>query len=125
MIDPAANQRTLAAAKSVSELFFENGIAVNTSVNKDLFSGISRVRRLFAERPPAIYVFSDCPMMIKELKGYWWGNGDTPVKRNDHAMDELRYFIMSRPENKPRGKELSKTALYKERLLRLRRATKH
>ncbi len=125
LIDSAANQRTLAATKSVSELFYENGIAVNPNVNKDLFSGISRVRRLFAERPPAIYVFSNCPMMIKELKGYWWGNGDAPVKRNDHAMDELRYFVTSRPENKPPKKEPAKTALYKERLLRLRRATKN
>ena len=94
-------------------------------MNKDLFSGISRVRRLFAERPPAIYIFSNCPMMIKELKGYWWGNGDAPVKRNDHAMDELRYFVTSRPENKPPKKEPAKTALYKEKLLRLRRATKN
>ena len=123
LIDPAANQRTLASAKSVSELFFENGIAVNTSVNKELFSGVSRVRRLFKERPAAIFIFSNCPMMIKELKGYWWGSGDTPVKRNDHAMDELRYYVMSRPDNKPPKPEKARTALYKEKLLRLRTAT--
>ena len=35
--------------------------------------------------------------MIRELKGYWWGDGDRPRKVNDHALDELRYFVMTRP----------------------------
>ena len=38
--------------------------------------------------------------MIREIKGYFWGNNDLPVKRDDHALDELRYYIMSKPENK-------------------------
>ena len=37
--------------------------------------------------------------MIREIKGYWWGNNDAPIKKDDHAMDELRYYIMSRPES--------------------------
>ena len=40
--------------------------------------------------------------MIREIKGYFWGNNDAPIKRDDHSMDELRYYIMSRPENKDR-----------------------
>ena len=44
LIDSAANQRTLACAKSVAELFGEKGILVNTKVNKDVFSGICRVK---------------------------------------------------------------------------------
>ena len=36
--------------------------------------------------------------MIREIKGYRYGDGESPVKKDDHAMDELRYFIMSRPE---------------------------
>ena len=38
LIDSAANQKTLACSKSVSELFYDYGISVNTKVNKDLFS---------------------------------------------------------------------------------------
>ena len=38
--------------------------------------------------------------MIREIKGYKWGDGDSPVKRDDHAMDELRYYVMTLPERK-------------------------
>ena len=44
LIDPAAGQRTLASAQSVSELFAERGILVNPRVDKDVFSGIARVK---------------------------------------------------------------------------------
>ena len=36
--------------------------------------------------------------MIREIKGYRWGEGDSPKKISDHSMDELRYYIMSKPE---------------------------
>ena len=44
LIDSAANQKTLAGTKSVTELFYDNGILVNPKVNKDMFSGINRVK---------------------------------------------------------------------------------
>lgn len=97
LIDSAAGQRTLASSKSVSELFAERGISVNTKVNKELFSGISRVRSYFCERPPKIFIFRSCVNLIREIKSYRWGGGDTPIKRDDHAMDELRYYLMSKP----------------------------
>lgn len=121
LIDPAANQRTLASVKSVSELFYEKGIAVNTSVNKQLFAGITRVKEYLGARPPRIYIFKNCVNLIRELKGYWWGDGDAPVKRDDHALDELRYYIMSRPVNKPRAEPKPRNAQYKEKLLRASR----
>ncbi len=100
LIDSAANQRTLASVKSVSELFYERGILVNPNVNKDVFSGIARVKS-FLKRgngEPDLYIFSNCTHMIAEFKGYFWAGGDSPVKRDDHCMDELRYFIMTRPK---------------------------
>lgn len=121
LIDSAAGQRTLAAEKSVSELFCENGIAVNSKVNKDVFSGISRVKSLLAGdgKKPDIYIFSDCVNMIREFKGYRWGDGESPVKRDDHAMDELRYYAMTLPKkrNLPREKS-SPVALDKRRVYR-------
>lgn len=98
LIDSAAEQKTLASLKSVAELFYENGILVNTKVDKSLFGGISRMKEIFGSRPPRIYIFRNCVNMIRELKGYRWGDGDRPVKRDDHAVDELRYFVTSRPE---------------------------
>lgn len=58
--------------------------------------------------PPKLYVFSTCANMIREIKGYGWGEDDKPVKRDDHAMDELRYYVsyvfdgLSACKNKPR-----------------------
>ena len=95
LIDSAANQHTLAYEKSVAELFYENGINVNTHVNKDLFTGINRVKRAFSAKK--LFIFKTCTNLIRELRGYWWGEGDTPKKKDDHALDELRYYVMSRP----------------------------
>ncbi|MEG2541263.1 MAG: terminase family protein [Clostridia bacterium] len=98
LIDSAANQTTLASSKSVAELFLEKGILVNTRVNKDLYSGIQRLKSLFCQMPPRIYIFKTCVNLIRELKGYWWGDNDRPKKIDDHALDELRYFVMSQPQ---------------------------
>ena len=99
LIDSAASQRTLAASKSVAELFAERGILADLRVEKDLFTGIELVKSYLRRDNglPDLYIFSGCVNMIREFKSYFWGSGDAPVKRDDHAMDELRYFLMSRP----------------------------
>jgi phage terminase large subunit-like protein len=99
LIDSASNQRTLAGEKSVAELFYEKGILVNTAVNKDLYTGIQRIKSLLCQKPPRIYIFKTCPNMISEFKSYWWGKDDRPKKVDDHAMDDLRYFVMSLPDS--------------------------
>lgn len=114
LIDSAANQRTLASTKSVSELFFERGIAVNPNVNKDLFSGISIVKSYLksADGRAKLFIFKTCPNLIREIKGYFWGSGDVPVKRDDHALDEMRYYLMSKNKN---SKVLPKSAVQKDK----------
>jgi phage terminase large subunit-like protein len=97
LIDSAASQHTLAASKSVAELFYDGGILVNTKVNKELFSGIARVKNLLKKRPPTVFIFKNCVNLIRELKSYRWGDGDSPVKKDDHALDEFRYYVMSKP----------------------------
>ena len=121
LIDSAAGQRTLASSKSVSELFYERGIAVNPNVDKDVFSGISRVKSYLARGngQPDIYIFDCCENMIAEFKSYSWGAGDRPIKTGDHAMDELRYFVMSRPHAPERAKEQG--ALARDKARRIRR----
>ncbi|MFA5449219.1 MAG: terminase family protein [Clostridia bacterium] len=118
LIDSAASQRTLASSKSVAELFFERGIAVNTKVNKDMFSGIATVKDYFSARPPRIFIFKNCVNLIRELKSYWWGGGDSPIKKDDHALDELRYYLMTKPIKKPPKEEKTMHQRYKENLLR-------
>lgn len=116
LIDSAANQRTLASQKSVSELFYEHGILVNSNVNKDLFSGIARVKERFKNN--RIYIFKNCVNLIRELKGYWWGKEDAPIKRDDHALDELRYYVMSRPHGQDVKQQLSVIQKDKQKLMR-------
>lgn len=124
LIDSAANQRTLASAKSVSELFSEKGILVNPNVNKDVFAGISRVKSFLKKDNGEgnLYIFSNCVNMIEEFKGYFWAAGDTPVKRDDHCMDELRYYIMTRPAATPQDREI--TAVGRDKLNRIKRLRK-
>ena len=125
LIDSAAKQRTLASVKSVAELFYERGILVNPDVDKDLFSGIARVKSYLNTKNglPNLYIFQNCVELIKELKGYVWGSGDTPKKVDDHALDEMRYYLMTRPKKLPPVVEKSVIQKDKERLMkRVRRA---
>ena len=56
--------------------------------------------------------------MISEFKTYFWASGDVPVKRDDHCMDELRYFIMSRP--KPPEKRGEVSPVLRDKLRRIK-----
>ena len=100
----------------MTELFFEQGIAVDPRVNKDLFTGIARVKEYLKSRK--LFIFSSCVNLIREIKGYFWKNQDAPVKKDDNCLDELRYFICSRPENKPPERQKTVIELDKERLIR-------
>ena len=119
LIDSAANQHVLSSERSVAELFAEKGVLVNTNVNKDLYSGIQRIKSLFNQKPPRIYIFKTCTNLIRELKSYWWGDGDKPKKVDDHALDELRYFVMTQPRaTVPEPPKKSEIQLDKERMMR-------
>lgn len=120
LIDSAANQKTLASTKSVTELFFDFNIAVNPKVNKDMFSGIQRVKQYLKlnDGKPKLYIFKNCVNLIRELKSYRWGEGETPKKQDDHCLDELRYYVMTKPENLPPKKEKTQIQKDKERLIR-------
>ena len=121
MIDSAAKQRTLGSVKSVVELFYERGILVNPNVEKDLFSGIARVKSYLKRDNglPNIYIFNTSVNLISELKGYYWGNGDVPRKTDDHSLDALRYYLVSRPKKKAVQEEKSVIQKDKDRLVRM------
>ena len=118
IIDSASTQRTLQSMKSVAELFYENGIILNTKVNKDVFTGISRVKEYLKNKK--LYIFKTCPNMIREFKSYWWKDGDHVKKVDDHAMDDLRYYIMSKPKEHETSYKKNDIDRDMERLIRLR-----
>lgn len=122
LIDSAASQHTLNSDKSVAELFADCGVLVDTHVNKDLFAGINRVKQyLMTDGKPRLFIFETCVNLIRELKAYRWGDGDRPVKTDDHCLDELRYYLMSRPTPPKPRENKSVIALDKERLIRRRK----
>ncbi len=107
LIDSAAGQRTLASEKNVIELFYENQILVNPKVNKDLLSGISVVKSYIKniDGKARLFIFKNCVNLIREIKNYWWGDDDVPIKKDDHALDELRYYLMSKPQKNEKIKK--------------------
>ncbi len=114
IIDSAALQRTLASQKNVVELFYDNQIIVNTNVNKDLFAGISVVKSYLktADGRRRLFIFKTCVNLIREIKSYWWGDDDIPIKKDDHALDELRYYLMTKPIKK---EFVAKTEIQKDK----------
>ena len=114
IIDSAARQKTLASEKNVVELFYENGILVNPQVDKDMFAGISTVKSYLktADGSTRLFIFKNCVNLIREIKNYWWGDGDLPIKKDDHALDELRYYLMTKPLNK---EKVTKTEIQKDK----------
>ena len=120
LIDSAAGQRTLSSNKNVVELFAENGILVNPRVNKDMFSGINTVKRYFRDGmgKPHLFIFRNCTNLIREIKSYWWGKNDLPVKDDDHSLDELRYYLMDKQLKKTVKKIKNDIQRDKERLFR-------
>lgn len=119
LIDSAATQRTLASSKNVVDLFYENDILTNPRVNKDMFSGINVVKRYLkdGEGNPHLFIFRNCVNLISEIKSYWWGDNDLPIKKDDHCLDEMRYYLMSicdRPKEQVKKSLIEKD---KERLI--------
>lgn len=111
LIDSAGLQKTLASPKSVVDLFFENGIKTNPNVKKDLLCGIQKVKQYIcdANGDRRLFVFKNCTNLIREIRGYFW-NDDAPFKKDDHCLDELRYYIMSL-DNAPKKQQTGSVLL--------------
>lgn len=62
--------------------------------DNDVLSGINRVCQ--ALKNDEIFFSPGCTDTIREFSVYRWDNGikkDAPKKENDHAMDDIRYFV--------------------------------
>ena len=60
----------------------------------DVLYGIRRVSDALKSR--RILISADCQDCLREFSLYCWNEksgGDIPVKENDHAMDDIRYFV--------------------------------
>ena len=64
--------------------------------NNAVLPGIQMVAQLL--RSGMLQIGADCKAAIREFSLYSWasdGSQDQPVKENDHAMDDIRYFCMT------------------------------
>lgn len=120
LIDSAATQKTLASKKNVVELFYENGILTNPRVNKDMFTGINIVKRYLcdANGKSHIFIFKNCVNLIREIKSYWWGDDDLPIKKDDHCLDEMRYYLVSLNQDKAFTTKKTEVQKDKEKLIK-------
>jgi PBSX family phage terminase large subunit len=121
-IDSASTAQTLGEPKSVAEQFRAYGVPVDTRVEKNVLDGIHRIKSLFQSScfERKLFIFEHCVHLIRELRGYFWGDKDKPVKRDDHCLDALRYFVMSMDNLKrveKAAKVEDKIEHYKRRLL--------
>lgn len=127
LIDPSTFAKTRekdGKLYSIADEYFDAGLSVVKAQN-DVLAGINRMKEYLTIDPnryhptrtdedgspvkgaPKFYVFRGrCPKFEGEVQGYKWkplkygvdeNNREQPVKKDDHAVDETRYAIMSRP----------------------------
>jgi phage terminase large subunit-like protein len=107
-IDPATDQRDASDKVTYREKYRQAGVPTKAP-RSDKNLGIDAVKQLLKDSVstgrPRLFIFSHCVNLIKEFTRYRYRkyNGtdighklDEVVKSNDHALDALRYGIMSK-----------------------------
>ncbi len=103
--DPSMAQRNGQTGMSIQEEYSAQGLPIVLGV-KDVRLGIDRVR--YYMENDKLKITRNCQELIKEIRGYRWAPKpkankgdprDAVTKYKDHAVDALRYLIVSRPEN--------------------------
>ena len=82
------------SAASFITLIRKNGEFNVKSADNNVADGIRRVGGAIAAKK--LLFDKSCKASIAEFGGYRWdesGGDDKPIKENDHAMDEIRYFV--------------------------------
>lgn len=105
--DPSIAQRNAVTGTSMQTEYAENGVYAGLG-NNDVQTGIQRTAMMM--QAGKLFITRDCEKLLWELPRYRWAKYDTskakdknnlkeePVKKDDHAMDAMRYGVMSRPE---------------------------
>ena len=104
LIDPSTAQRDGKTGRSIQDEFNDNGIYV-TPANNDVRAGINRVNEYFKlekDGKPKLKIFKNCTNLRREIQMYKWKDlragskydaPERPTKKNDHALDSLRYLV--------------------------------
>ena len=84
------------SAASFIETIRRHGEFRVIKADNDVLKGINRVCE--ALKNGEIFISPDCRDAIREFSAYRWDNDirrDAPKKENDHAMDDIRYFVQT------------------------------
>lgn len=104
--DPTIANKDPITGTSIHIEYAEKGVYI-TLGNNDVRGGITRVQHRFEE--DMLYITKRCEKLLWELNRYRWdkyasskiaqrrSQKETPLKKDDHAVDALRYGIASRP----------------------------
>ncbi|MBO7395728.1 MAG: PBSX family phage terminase large subunit [Ruminococcus sp.] len=82
------------SAASFIECIRRHGRFTAAKAENDVVTGIRRVGA--ALKDGRLMIHESCSDIIREFGLYRWKEGagtDVPVKENDHAMDDMRYFV--------------------------------
>ncbi len=83
------------SASSFIECIRRHGKFRVVKANNDVITGIRHVSTALKQNK--LRFNESCRDIIKEFSLYCWNDksgNDVPIKENDHAMDDLRYFVM-------------------------------
>ena len=112
--DPSIRNRDPITGTSILEEYIKHGVPV-TLANNDVVAGVNRVAQYLkpaADGQPNLVITNNCENLIREMGRYRWKTyankkiqnqnnaREEAHKKDDHAVDSLRYFIMSRPDLK-------------------------
>lgn len=88
IVDPSA-------ASFIETIWRHNRFRVRKA-NNDVLDGIRNTARLLTARK--VQISKQCADSIREFGAYAWDSkagDDRVIKENDHAMDDIRYFVMT------------------------------
>ena len=87
------------SAASFIEVIRRHGKYTVVPAQNNVVNGIRRVSQALKKRE--IRICRSCAAARREFSLYRWDcdkRADTPVKQNDHAMDDIRYFVTTAME---------------------------
>jgi hypothetical protein len=121
VIDPQTKAKTMVKNGmpwSIQEEYADNGIQP-VLANNEVLASINRIKEYLhiqkdrihpitqQRGAPKLFIMNNCVNLLEEIPTYRWrkqtsaqelNNPEKPIKYKDHAVDALRYLIMSRPE---------------------------
>lgn len=92
VIDPASRGRSATDGRALMDVYKDLGLDVRDADNA-VEAGLTEVWRRLTEG--RLKVFRSCTNLLAEYRIYRRDEKGKIVKANDHALDALRYFIMS------------------------------